>query len=91
MDTGVSFIQEIFADTKEQSLLLIDEIAKKSIELSKRLEEVKKLEAECQQKEHDLSSKETQLKNKESQLLSKQNALIYIVPICDYFYNRNNS
>ncbi|MEG1502410.1 MAG: adenylate/guanylate cyclase domain-containing protein [Synergistaceae bacterium] len=74
-NTGVSFVQEIFEDTKEQSLLLIDEISKKSMELSKRLEEVKKREAECQQKEHNLSSKETQLKNKENQLLSKQNEL----------------
>lgn len=75
MDTGVSFVQEIFADTKEQSLLLIDEISKKSMELSKRLEDVKKREAKCQQKEHNLSSKETQLKTKESNLLAKQNTL----------------
>lgn len=74
-DTGISFVQEIFDDTKEQSLLLIDEISKKSMELSKRLEEAKKLEVECQQKENNLVSKETQLKSKESQLLAKQNTL----------------
>lgn len=74
-DTGISFIQEIFDDTKEQSLVLIDEISKKSVELSKQLEEAKKREEECQQKEDNLSSKEMQLKTKESQLLVKQNAL----------------
>lgn len=74
-NTGVSFVQEIFEDTKEQSLLLIDEITKKAIELSKRLEEIKKHEDECQQKENSLLSKETQLKTKESQLLAKQNTL----------------
>lgn len=75
MDTGVSFVQEIFTDTKEQSKLLINEISKKSMELSKRLEEVKKRETECQQKEDDLSSKEIQLKVKENQLISKQNTV----------------
>lgn len=74
-DTGISFVQEIFDDTKEQSLLLIDEISKKSMELSKRLEEAKKLEVACQQKENNLGAKETQLKSKESQLLAKQNTL----------------
>lgn len=74
-DTGISFVQEIFDDTKEQSLLLIDEISKKSMELSKRLEEVKKRETECQQKQNTLSSKEAQLKTKENQLIAKQNVL----------------
>lgn len=74
-DTGISLVQEIFDDTKEQSLLLIEEISKKSMELSKRLEEAKKREEKCQQKEDNLSSKETQLETKENQLLLKQNAL----------------
>lgn len=56
-------------------MLLIDEISKKSMELSKRLEEVKTREIECQQKEHELSSKETELKTNESHLISKQNTL----------------
>lgn len=71
----VPFVQDIFEETQKQSMLLIDEITQKSIELLRRLEEVKKREEECQQKEKDLFLKETQLKTKESQLLSKQNTL----------------
>lgn len=71
----VSFVQDIFEETQKQSMLLIDEITKKSMELSRQLEEVKKREEVCRQKEKELSSKETQLKTKESQLLSKQNTL----------------
>lgn len=38
-----SFIQEIFAETQEKSLLLVDEISKKSAELSVALEKIKRL------------------------------------------------
>lgn len=72
---SISFVQEILEETKEQSLLLIDEITQKSMELSKRLEEVEKRETECQQQEKKLSTLETQLKTKENQLLAKQNIL----------------
>ena len=40
-DSETSFIQKIFAETQEKALLLVDEISKKSAELSVALEKIK--------------------------------------------------
>ena len=42
-DSETSFIQKIFAETQEKALLLVDEISKKSAELSVALEKIKQM------------------------------------------------
>lgn len=46
-DSEASFIQNIFAETQEKALLLVDEISKKSAELAIALEEAKKREGQA--------------------------------------------
>ena len=56
-----TFIQEIFDETSERALALVDEISKKSAELSEKLKNVE--------------SKETQLNERENQLAQREDSI----------------
>lgn len=67
-----TFIQEIFAETQEKSLLLVDEISKKSAELAVALEEVKKRENQVIARDNDSRKENIRLQQWQSRLNSKQ-------------------
>lgn len=67
-----SFIQEIFAETQEKALLLVDEISKKSAELAVALEEVKKRESQVIARDNDLRKENIRLQQWQNKLNSKQ-------------------
>ena len=57
-DREATFIQEIFDVTTDKTLSLVDEISKKSAELSKRLDDVAKTEQRLNNKESSLEKRE---------------------------------
>ena len=67
-----SFIQEIFAETQEKALSLVDEISKKSAELAVALEEVKKRESQVIARDNDLRKENIRLEQWQNRLDSKQ-------------------
>ena len=67
-----SFIQEIFAETQEKALLLVDKISKKSAELAVALEEVKKRESQVIARDNDLRKENIRLEQWQNRLDSKQ-------------------
>lgn len=67
-----TFIQEIFAETQEKALLLVDEISKKSAELAIALEEVKKRESQVIARDNDSRKENIRLQQWQSRLNSKQ-------------------
>lgn len=71
-DSETSFIQEIFAETQEKALLLVDEISKKSAELAVALEEVKKRESQVIARDNDLRKENIRLQQWQNKLNSKQ-------------------
>ena len=71
-DSETSFIQEIFAETQEKALLLVDEISKKSAELAVALEEVKKRESQVIACDNDLRKENIRLQQWQNKLNSKQ-------------------
>ena len=68
-----SFVQEIFEETKDKALLLIDEITKKSAELSKITEDVNRREQLVAKKEVWISQEEKRLENEGDRLKIKKN------------------
>ena len=67
-----SFIQEIFAETQEKALLLVDEISKKSAELSVALEKIKQRENQVIARDNDLRMENIRLQQWQDKLNSKQ-------------------
>lgn len=67
-----TFIQEIFAETQEKALLLVDEISKKSAELAVALEEVKKRESQVIARDNDSRKENIRLQQWQSKLNSQQ-------------------
>ena len=67
-----SFIQEIFAETQEKALLLVDEISKKSAELSVALEKTKQRENQVIARDNDSRKENIRLQQWQSRLNSKQ-------------------
>lgn len=67
-----SFIQEIFAETQEKALLLVDEISKKSAELSVALEKIKQRENQVIARDNDLRRENIRLQQWQDKLNSKQ-------------------
>ncbi len=67
-----SFIQEIFAETQEKALLLVDEISKKSAELSVALEKIKQRENQVIARDNDSRKENIRLQQWQSRLNSKQ-------------------
>jgi len=67
-----TFIQEIFAETQEKALLLVDEISKKSAELAVALEEIKKRESQVIARDNDSRKENIRLQQWQSRLNSKQ-------------------
>lgn len=67
-----SFIQEIFAETQEKALLLVDEISKKSAELSVALEKIKQQENQVIARDNDSRKENIRLQQWQSRLNSKQ-------------------
>lgn len=67
-----SFVQEIFDETQERALLLVDEISKKSAELSVALNNVKDREQRVTARENDASKEDLRLKLLQQKLNSKQ-------------------
>lgn len=67
-----SFIQSIFEETQERALGLIDEISKKSAELSVALEAVKQREQRVLVRENDIGKENIRLQNWQQRLDSKQ-------------------
>ena len=58
-----SFIQEIFAETQEKALLLVEEISKKSAELSVMLENIKQWENQVIARDNDSRKENIRLNN----------------------------
>jgi class 3 adenylate cyclase len=73
----VTFIQDIFKETKSQALSIVDEIAQKSAALSMRLEELKKREEQLKIKENQNSQNESKLSQWQENLNSKQSQVDY--------------
>lgn len=71
-DSEASFIQEVFAETQERALLLVDEISKKSAELAVALEEVKKRKSQVIARDNDSCKESIRLQQWQSTLDSKQ-------------------
>ncbi len=67
-----SFIQEIFAETQEKALLLVDEISKKSAELSVALEKIKQRENQVIARDNDSRKENIRLQQWQSRLNAKQ-------------------
>lgn len=67
-----SFIQEIFAETQEKALSLVDEISKKSAELSVALESIKQRENQVIARDNDSRKENIRLQQWQSRLNSKQ-------------------
>lgn len=67
-----SFIQEIFAETQEKALLLVDEISKKSAELSVALEKIKQRENQVVARDNDSRKENIRLQQWQGRLNSKQ-------------------
>ena len=71
-DSETSFIQKIFAETQEKALLLVDEISKKSAELSVALEKIKQRENQVIARDNDSRKENIRLQQWQSRLNSKQ-------------------
>ncbi|OXS26172.1 MAG: hypothetical protein BI182_14935 [Acetobacterium sp. MES1] len=71
-DNGTSAIEQIFEETKAEALSLIDDISKKSAELSIALANIKKREENLEMRENQTSQKESRLSQKEQQLQDMQ-------------------
>jgi len=71
-DSETSFIQKIFAETQEKALLLVDEISKKSAELSVALEKIKQRENQVITRDNDSRKENVRLQQWQSRLNSKQ-------------------
>lgn len=67
-----SFVQEIFDETQEHALMLVDEISKKSAELSVALNNVRIREQRVTARENDASKEDLRLKLLQQKLNSKQ-------------------
>ena len=67
-----SFIQEIFTETQEKALLLVDEISKKSAELSVALEKIKQRENQVIARDNDSRKENIRLQQWQSRLNAKQ-------------------
>ena len=67
-----TFIQEIFTETQEKALSLVDEISKKSAELAVALEEVKKRESQIIARDNDSRKESIRLQQWQNKLNSKQ-------------------
>lgn len=67
-----SFIQEIFAETQEKVLLLVDEISKKSAELSVALERIKQRENQVISRDNESRKENIRLQQWQNKLNSKQ-------------------
>jgi len=71
-EADTSFVQNIFDETEERALQLVDEISKKSAELSLALDKVKKREEQIQIRENQANQNETRLGQWQQRLQSKQ-------------------
>lgn len=67
-----SFIQEIFAETQEKALSLVDEISKKSAELSVALENIKQRENQVIARDNESRKENIRLQQWQNKLNSKQ-------------------
>ncbi|WP_243112765.1 MULTISPECIES: adenylate/guanylate cyclase domain-containing protein [Acutalibacteraceae] len=75
LDPESTFIQNIFDETQEKALLLVDEISKKSAELSVALENLKKRESQVSSSEKILSQERDRLQQWQQRLDAKQVAV----------------
>lgn len=75
LDPESTFIQNIFDEMQERALLLVDEISKKSAELSVALENVKKRESQVSSRESNANQESTRLQQWQQCLDSKQVAV----------------
>ena len=66
--SSTSFVQELFSESKTEILCLVDEISKKSTELSTALENVKKREQQIAERERQVAVRENQAHQKENRL-----------------------
>ncbi|MDE6021341.1 MAG: hypothetical protein K2H01_10165 [Ruminococcus sp.] len=71
-NSEATFIQEIFSETKEKSLLLVDEISKKFAELAVALENIKQRENQVLARDNDSRKESIRLQQWQSRLDSKQ-------------------
>lgn len=67
-----TFIQEIFTETQEKALSLVDEISKKSAELSVALEKIKQRENQVIARDNDSRKESIRLQQWQNKLNSKQ-------------------
>ena len=74
-DSGISFVQKIFDETQNRALNLVDEISKKSAELSVALEKVRHREQQVTARENEARKEATRLKEWDSSLTTRQNAI----------------
>lgn len=71
-NSETTFIQEIFTETQEKALLLVDEISKKSAKLAVALENIKQREAQVLARDNDSRKESIRLQQWQSMLDSKQ-------------------
>lgn len=74
-DSESTFIQSLFDETQERILLIIDEISKKSADLSIALEDVKKREEQVSERESNSSQESNRLQQWQQRLDSKQSVV----------------
>jgi len=70
-----TFVQNIFEETQECALALVDEISKKSAELALALENLKKRELLVKERESEANNEETRLSQWQTRLDSKQSSV----------------
>ena len=74
-DSGISFVQQIFDETQKRALDLVDEISKKSAELSVALENVRQREQQVTVRENEAGKESTRLHAWEDELATRQKAI----------------
>lgn len=74
-DSGISFVQHIFDETQKRALDLVDEISKKSAELSVALENVRQREQQVTARENEAGKESTRLHAWEDELATRQKAI----------------
>lgn len=74
-DSGIDFVQKIFDETQKCALGLVDEISKKSAELSVVLEKVKHREQQVTARENEAGKESTRLQTWDERLTTRQKAI----------------
>lgn len=74
-DSGIDFVQQIFNETQKRAMDLVDEISKKSAELSVALEKVRQREQHITARENEMGKESTRLHTWEDRLTSRQKTI----------------